>query len=49
MYMPAPQVMPIAATTNTVAAVVRPNTLLFVCRIKPAPRKPTPCTMFAAT
>ena len=48
-YSPAPQAIPIAATTHTVAALVSPSTRFRVCRISPAPRNPMPCTMFDAT
>ncbi len=41
--------MPNAATNQMVAAVVNPRTWLFVCSIAPAPRKPTPVTIPAAT
>src|SRR5260370_9825464 len=40
--------MPIAASTNTVAAVVIPTTPPASRRIAPAPRKPMPWTMFEA-
>src|SRR6266702_7381697 len=41
--------MPMDATTNTLAALVSPLTRLRLWRIRPAPRKPIPCTMFEAT
>src|SRR5918912_1354220 len=40
--------MPIAATTHSVAAVVRPRTLSPCRMIAPAPRKPIPLTTWAA-
>ena len=45
---PAPTVIPIAATTHKVAAVVRPVTLPLACMIVPAPRNPIPGTIWAA-
>src|SRR6266404_7715341 len=47
-YIPAPAPMPIAASMKIAAAVVKPTTLPRSRRITPAPRKPTPCTMFDA-
>src|SRR5436190_698481 len=41
--------MPMAATTQIVAALVRPTTAPRACRIVPAPMKPTPVTICAAT
>src|SRR4051812_26562628 len=41
--------MPMEATTHTLAALVSPLTRLRLCRMRPAPRKPMPCTMFEAT
>src|SRR5580700_4627469 len=40
--------MPTEATTNNVAAVVRPVTEVFACRIEPAPIKPMPGMICAA-
>jgi len=45
---PAPQSIPIAATTQIVAADVNPWIPPRVWRIVPAPRKPTPVTICAA-
>ena len=47
-YWPSARPMPSAATSQIVAAVVRPITLPRSRRMTPAPRKPTPLTMFAA-
>src|SRR5919198_808740 len=41
--------MPIAATTQIVAALVNPTTAPRACKIVPAPIKPTPVTICAAT
>ena len=40
--------MPMAATSHTAAAVVRPEILLPSRKIAPAPKKPTPDTICAA-
>src|ERR1700694_1305207 len=45
---PKPITIPIAATTQMVAAVVRPLTSVPCRRMAPAPRKPTPVTIWAA-
>src|SRR5467141_2566719 len=45
---PKPTTIPIAATTQMVAAVVKPLTSDPVRRMAPAPRKPTPVTICAA-
>src|SRR5258706_3015577 len=45
---PAPSVMPMAATTQIVAADVRPMTVPCACMIVPAPRNPSPVTICAA-
>ncbi len=47
--MPAPQAMPMAALSQTVAAVVRPRTVSLLTKMTPAPRKPIPETICAAT
>src|SRR6476661_5296489 len=47
-YQPAPEAIPIAATTHSVAAVVSPRTEKPCRMIAPAPRKPTPVTICAA-
>ena len=47
-YIPAPAVMPSAATSHRLAAVVSPRTVMPVQRIAPAPRKPIPETTDAA-
>src|ERR1051325_5905438 len=44
-----PSAMPIAATTQMVAALVSPTTAPRAWRIVPAPMKPTPVTIWAAT
>src|SRR5579862_969572 len=47
---PAPQAIPMEATTHTLAALVSPLMRLpRLCRMRPAPRKPMPCTIFEAT
>ena len=46
---PAPAAMPIAATDQRLAAVVSPRTCPRYWRITPAPRKPMPVTIWAAT
>ena len=43
-----PAAIPIAATTQSVAAVVRPRTEMPRTMIAPAPRKPIPVTICAA-
>ena len=48
-HAPAPAAMPTAATAHRLAAVVRPRTLTPYLRIAPAPRKPIPDTICAAT
>jgi hypothetical protein len=48
-YMPAPTATPIAATTQSDAAVVSPRTLMPWRMIAPAPRKPIPETTYEAT
>ena len=48
-YMPAPTATPIAATTQSEAAVVSPRTLIPYLMIAPAPRKPIPETTYDAT
>jgi len=48
-YSPAPTLTPIAATTQSDAAVVSPRMLPPFFRIAPAPRKPTPVTTYATT
>ena len=45
---PAPQAMPIAAVSQTVAAVVRPRTISLRTKIRPPPMKPIPDTICAA-
>ena len=49
MYSPAPMTRPTAATAHMPAAVVSPRIRLRMCRIVPAPRKPMPVTICAAT
>ena len=46
---PAPAADPIAAVTQIAAAVVRPRTESRRTKISPAPRNPTPVTIWAAT
>ena len=46
---PAPAAIPMAAVTQIAAAVVRPRTESRRTKISPAPRKPTPVTIWAAT
>jgi hypothetical protein len=46
---PAPARTPIAAEHQSVAAVLRPRTLIPSRKISPAPRKPIPDTTWAAT
>ena len=41
--------MPMAAVAQIVAAVVSPDMVTPLRRIVPAPRKPTPVTIWAAT
>src|SRR3954451_8990188 len=48
-YAPAPAAMPIAAVSQSVAAVVSPRTEKPWRMIAPAPRKPIPVTICAAT
>src|SRR5690606_17923881 len=48
-YAPQPAAIPIAATTHSVAAVVKPTTLPRAWMIVPAPRKPIPLTICAAS
>ena len=48
-YMPAPTDTPMAATTQSEAAVVSPRTLIPWRMIAPAPRKPIPETTYDAT
>ena len=43
-----PAAIPIAATTQSVAAVVSPRTEIPRTMIAPAPRKPIPVTIWAA-
>ena len=43
-----PVAMPMAATTQMVAALVRPETEPRMCRMVPAPMKPTPVMTLAA-
>lgn len=45
---PEPATMPTAAVIQTVAAVVMPLTMPPDWRMAPAPRKPTPVTIWAA-
>src|SRR6202022_1386926 len=45
---PKPTTIPTAATTQIVAAVVKPRTSVPCRRMAPAPRKPTPVTICAA-
>ena len=47
--LPAPAATPMAALTQTVAAVVRPWMPARVRMIAPAPRNPIPVTICAAT
>jgi hypothetical protein len=47
MLAPEPTAMPMAATTHSVAAVVRPETPPLAWMMVPAPRKPTPVTIWA--
>ena len=49
MYCDVPAAMPIAATAQMVAAVVSPRTRSLRRKIVPAPRKPMPVTICAAT
>ena len=49
MYNPEPTAMPMAAVAQIVAAVVSPDMVTPLRRIVPAPRKPTPVTIWAAT
>ena len=49
MYIPAPHARPIAAATQSPAAVVTPRTTFFWKMITPAPMKPMPDTTWAAT
>ena len=48
-YAPTPMVIPIAAVTQIVEAVVIPLTVNPSFNITPAPRKPIPVTMLDAT
>ncbi len=48
-YCAVPAAMPMAATAQMVAAVVSPRTRSFRRKIVPAPRKPIPVTIWAAT
>src|SRR5690606_11086243 len=48
-YSPAPMPIPSAAASQIVAAVVKPMTRPESLSSTPAPRKPTPVTIFAAT
>ena len=48
-YMPAPQAIPILAAIHNVAAVVKPNTIGPFLNTVPAPIKPIPVTICAAT
>ncbi len=47
--MPEPTAMPMAAVAQMVAAVVNPEMVTPLLRMVPAPRKPTPVTIWAAT
>ena len=47
-YQAIPQAMPMAAATQILAAVVRPRTMEPWRMMVPAPRKPTPVTIWAA-
>ena len=49
MYNPEPTAMPIAAVAQMVAAVVSLDMVTPLRRIVPAPKKPTPVTIWAAT
>ena len=49
IYSPDPTARPMAATDQMLAAVVRPWILKPERRMVPAPRKPTPVTIWAAT
>ena len=46
--MPRPAAMPTAALSHRVAAVVRPRMEPLSLMMTPAPRKPTPVTIWAA-
>ena len=48
-YCAVPAAMPMAATAQMVAAVVRPRTMSLRKKMVPAPRKPMPVTIWAAT
>jgi hypothetical protein len=48
-HNPPPAAVPTAATSQIVAAVVRPRTESRRTKITPAPRKPMPLTICAAT
>ena len=48
-YEPAPASTPTAETAQTLAAVVSPRMVFGVRQIVPAPRNPTPTTIWAAT
>ena len=47
-YIPAPEARPIAATSQRLAAVVRPLIRRPECMIAPPPRNPMPTTTFEA-
>ena len=47
-YIPLPQARPTAATSQMLAAVVNPRTLVPMRRMAPAPRNPMPATAPAA-
>ncbi len=49
MYIPDPTAIPMAAVAQMVAAVVRPETVTPLRKIVPAPKNPTPVTIWAAT
>lgn len=49
MYSPEPTAMPMAAVAQIVTAAVSPDMITPLRRILPAPRKPTPVTIWAET